>query len=68
MEQGAKAVLRILIAAMLLGAVVIVAHPQYRETARAILHGHPEMSPIWKSNGAYYSEIEVNEGSDDHAE
>jgi hypothetical protein len=67
-EQGAKALLRILVAALLLGAVVIAAHPRYRQTARALLRGHPEASPIWISNGAYYTEVDLGGGSDDHAQ
>ncbi len=68
MEQGAKALLRILIAALILGAAVIALHPQYRETAKAIWQGHPETSPIWVSNSGYYTEIHVEGAADDHAQ
>ncbi len=63
MEQGAKALLRILLGALVIGAIVVGAHPKYRATAAALWRGHPEKSPIWSSNSAYYSEVELR---DDH--
>ena len=35
MEQGAKALLRILLGALVIGAIVVGAHPKYRATAAA---------------------------------
>jgi hypothetical protein len=57
MEQGAKALLRILIAALLLGAVVVAAVPAYRRTAQALWRQQSAQSPIWQSNRTYYSGI-----------
>lgn len=65
MEQGAQALFRILLGALLLGALVVALHPAYRATALAIAHGRAESAPIWISNGAYYSEVELD---DDHAD
>jgi hypothetical protein len=57
METGAKMLVRILGAALLLGLVVILAHPVYRDTARALFRGEAAASPIWASNEAYYREV-----------
>jgi hypothetical protein len=57
METGARMLVRILGAALLLGLVVILAHPDYRDTARALLRGGAGASPIWASNEAYYREV-----------
>jgi hypothetical protein len=57
MEMGARMLLRILGAALLLGLVVILAHPVYRGAARALLRGEAGASPIWASNEAYYREV-----------
>jgi hypothetical protein len=69
MERGAKALLYILTGALLLGAAVVALVPAYRQTARALLRGAPEESPIWQSNQAYYTEVQIGgEAEHDHAE
>ncbi len=57
MEQGAKALLRILLAALAVGVLVIAIVPVYRDSARAFLRGEPEHAPIWKSNAGYYADV-----------
>lgn len=57
MEQGAKALLRILLASLALGALVIAAVPAYRQTAAALLKGTLDDSPIWTSNAGYYAGV-----------
>jgi hypothetical protein len=57
MERGVKVLVRIFVGAMLLGALVVVLHEDYRETFRAILRGDVESSPLWRSNAEYYSEV-----------
>jgi hypothetical protein len=59
MEQGAKTLLRILVASVLVGAAMIALMPSYRQTALAIWRGVPETAPIWKSNVGYYAEISL---------
>ena len=68
MEEGAKALAKIILASLVLGALVVALHPQYRETARAIWRSQVESSPIWISNGAYYSGIDASGGANDHQE
>jgi hypothetical protein len=57
MERGAKALIKILMAAMLFGVVVIVFHPAYRAAFMALWRGEVAASPVWQSNAAYYTEI-----------
>ncbi len=57
MERGVKMLQRIMLIALLLGLGVIVFHPEYRDTARAMWWGDIEASAIWDSNRAYYSEV-----------
>ena len=57
MGRGAKAIAYILILAFSLGFIVILAHPQYRAAAKALLGKKPEQSPIWLSNHEYYPEV-----------
>lgn len=48
---------RMMAVALLVGLFVILFHPDYRDTARAIWRGEVEESAIWESNKAYYSEV-----------
>ena len=57
MERGAKALVKIMLAAMLFGVAVIIFHPDYRAAILALWRGQPESSPVWQSNAAYYTEI-----------
>lgn len=57
MEKGALALARILLVALLLGAIVVLAVPDYRGTLQALWIGEPESSPIWLSNQSYYPEV-----------
>lgn len=61
MERGAKALIKILLAAMLFGVVVMAFHPAYRSAFLALWRGQPGMSAVWQSNAAYYTEIGVRE-------
>jgi len=62
MERGVKALLRILLAALLLGLLVIAVHPAYRATAQALWRGDLSASPIAESNHAYYPDVVVGQG------
>ena len=57
MNNGPKALLIILCAALLLGVLVIAFNPAYRQALLAIARGKPAESPLWKSNLDYYPEI-----------
>lgn len=57
MERGAQALVKILLASMLLGAVVLAFHPEYRLAVIRIWAGDPAASPVWGSNAVYYSEV-----------
>ena len=57
MERGVKMLTRIILVAILVGGLVIVFHPAYRDTAKALWRGEMESSALWQSNKAYYSEV-----------
>ncbi len=57
MERGVKLLTRIMAVALLMGAAVILLHPDYRDTFRAMWWGDIEDSAIWMSNRGYYSEV-----------
>jgi hypothetical protein len=59
MERGARTLLFILVAALLVGALVTAVIPAYRQTAVALWRGQPQKSPIWESNQAYYTEVQL---------
>jgi hypothetical protein len=62
MEKGAKAILFILLFALVTGALVTWWHPAFSESWRALREGRPEASPIWISNADYYPEIAIDSG------
>jgi hypothetical protein len=69
MDRGVKLLRRIIVAALLLGALVIVVHPDYRDTFRALWAGDIEHSAIWESNREYYREVAYEvEVRHEHAE
>jgi hypothetical protein len=57
MERGVKLLRRIIVAALLLGALVIIVHPDYRHTFQAMWADEVERSAIWESNREYYREV-----------
>lgn len=61
MEKGAKAIIFILLFALIAGALVIWLHPVFSESWRALREGRPETSPVWVSNADYYPEITLGE-------
>lgn len=63
MEQGARSLLIILGVALVAGAIVIGAHPAYRQAFFSILNGTPAESPIWQSNAEYYPDISLDSAS-----
>ena len=48
---------RIMAVALLMGLLVILFHPDYRDTAKAMWWGDVEASAIWQSNREYYREV-----------
>jgi hypothetical protein len=59
MESGQKTILILLIVAAMLGVIVLVWNPDYRDASLAILKGEPQNSPIWRSNEAYYDAVDL---------
>ncbi|MDD2239685.1 MAG: hypothetical protein PHO14_05390 [Kiritimatiellae bacterium] len=57
MEQGSKTLLIILVAALLMGGLVIAFNPAYRQAFVCLLRGDPASSPIWTSNRDYYPDV-----------
>lgn len=62
MEKGAKAILFILLFALVTGALVTWLHPVFSESWTALREGRPETSPIWRSNTDYYPGIAIDGG------
>ncbi len=56
MEKGARALAWLLMAACVIGIVVLLVHPDYRKTLKALALSESEESPIWQSNSDYYPE------------
>ena len=54
MERGVRVLVYILCGAMLVGAIVLLAHPAYRSSLRAWAQGDITEGPVWQSNRAYY--------------
>ena len=65
MERGAQALVKMMLASLLLGLVVLFVHPDYRAAFAALRRGEPEQSPVWKTNERYYSEIRTVPEHDD---
>ena len=59
MERGAQALVKIMLASLLLGLLVLFFHPDYRGAFDAFRRGQPEQSPVWQTNERYYTEITV---------
>jgi hypothetical protein len=60
MERGAQALVKMMLASLLLGLLVLFFHPDYRAAFAALRKGAPETSPVWQSNERYYTEITVS--------
>lgn len=60
MDNGARAFVLMMVVSLLLGAVVVLAVPTYRNTMRALAAGMAEKSPIWKSNSEYYEAVTLD--------
>ena len=57
MDRLAKSIVYMLLGAFILGIVVILAHPLYRQTAVEFWRGSTTNTPIWHANEDYYPEI-----------
>lgn len=69
MERGAQALVKMMLASLVLGLLVLIFHPDYRAALAAIHRGEPEKSPVWQTNERYYTEISVSaERTDDQPE
>lgn len=60
MERGAQALVKMMLASLLLGLLVLFFHPDYRAAFTALRKGEPESSPVWQSNERYYTEVTVS--------
>ena len=65
MRGGPKAIAYMLIISLLMGLLVVLIHPDYRDTARCMLRGRTEQSSIWIDNERYYPEVALNDTLDD---
>lgn len=65
MERGAQALVKMMLASLLLGLVVLFVHPDYRAAFAALRTGEPEKSPVWKTNEGYYAEVGVTTEASD---
>ena len=57
MPRGTHMLVRMMMAAALLGGAVMLFHPDYRDAARRLRHGDIPHSVIWESNRGYYAEV-----------
>jgi hypothetical protein len=57
MDRLAKSIVYMLLGAFILGIVVILANPLYRQTAVEFWRGSTTNTPIWHANEDYYPEI-----------
>lgn len=57
MERGAQALVRIMLASLVLGLLTLLFHPDYRAALQAVWRGEPSESPVWQTNERYYSEV-----------
>jgi hypothetical protein len=60
MERGAQALVKIMLASLGLGLLVLFFHPDYKAAFHALRQGRPEESPVWQTNARYYTEVTVN--------
>lgn len=56
-DRGARAVLIIVGLSLVIGGIVLMAHPLYRRTLSAWLKGEKEASPIRQTNARYYPAV-----------
>jgi hypothetical protein len=59
MERGAQALVKMMLASLVLGLLVLFFHPDYRGAFAALRRGQPDQSPVWQSNAGYYTEIKT---------
>jgi Tfp pilus assembly protein PilE len=59
MERGAQALVKMMLASLVLGLLVLLIHPDYRAALAALRRHQPELSPVWQTNERYYTEITV---------
>lgn len=65
MEQGARALAKMIVIALVAGLLVIALNSAYRQALICQIKGTPADSPIWKSNLEYYSDIGITKGERD---
>lgn len=53
MDSLGKTIAQILIVSLIAGVIIVLCHPMYRGTARAMFHGAVTNTPIWRSNAEY---------------
>lgn len=57
MERGAQTLIKVILAAVLIGVLVIVFNDDYRAAFHALRAGRSAESPIWQGNRDYYPGI-----------
>ena len=61
LDKGARALVQLLMWALLVGAVVIAVQPAYRAAFLSMLRGSgDETSPIWRTNANYYDAVHAD--------
>ena len=67
MQRGMKFLVWLLVAALCLGALVLMLHPAYRDAFQALRRGEPDRSLIWQSNRDYYDQVIPGEDDEEDA-
>ncbi len=62
MDKLGKTIAIMLASAALVGIIIILFNPTYRETAACILKGESTNSPIWQTNIDYYPDLTPKTG------
>lgn len=60
MQGRSKVIAMMIMVSLLLGLVVVMINPDYRDTARCMLSGRTEQSPIWIDNESHVFYPAVN--------
>jgi len=57
-----------MLGSLLFGLLVVLIHPDYRNTARCMLRGKTEQAAIWLDNENFYPEVTLAPASADQEE
>ncbi|MGD9874831.1 MAG: hypothetical protein AB7T27_11280 [Kiritimatiellia bacterium] len=57
MQNRSKLIALMVLGSLLFGLLVVLIHPDYRNTARCMLRGKTEQSALWLDNENFYPEV-----------